>query len=61
VRDALVPYIAYPLLLKNQEGPILLCNDLILGPGSHPNAEVGVNLLQTQCITTRVRASKMPS
>jgi hypothetical protein len=60
VRNALVPYVAYPLLAKNQEGPIL-CNDLILGPGSHPHAEVGVNLLfQTQFITTRARPSKIP-
>jgi len=60
VRDALVPYISYPLLLKNQEGPIL-CNALILGPGSHPHAEVGINLLfQTQFITTLARASKVP-
>jgi len=60
VRDALVPYISYPLLLKNQEGPIL-CNALILGPGSHPHAEVGINLLfQTQFITTFARASKVP-
>jgi Protein of unknown function (DUF2971) len=60
VRDALVPFIAYPLLLENQDGPIL-CTDLILGPGSHPNAEVGVNLLfQALFITTRTRASKVP-
>ncbi len=60
VRDALVPYIAYPLLLPGQEGPIL-CTDLILGPGSHPNAEVGVNLLFTsQMIPTRGRPSAVP-
>lgn len=60
VRDALVPYIAYPLLLERQEGPIL-CTDLILGPGSHPNAEVGVNLLfNSQMIPTRARASAVP-
>lgn len=41
--DAMVPYIAYPLLLPNQEGPIL-CRDVILGPGSHPAAPVGVNM-----------------
>jgi hypothetical protein len=60
VRDALVPYIAYPLLLENQEGPIL-CTDLILGPGSHPNAEVGVSLLFTsQMIPTPARHSAVP-
>jgi hypothetical protein len=41
--DTLVPYIAYPLLLPNQEGPIL-CREVIIGPGGHPAAEIGVNM-----------------
>jgi hypothetical protein len=60
IRDALVPYIAYPLLMKNQDGPIL-CTDLILGPGSHPSAETGVNMFfQKQYITTLSRHSNVP-
>ncbi len=60
IRDGLVPYIAHPLLEPNQEGPIP-CNDLILGPGSHPYAEVGVNMLfQKHFIPTRARPSKVP-
>ncbi len=60
IRDGLVPYIAHPLLEPNQEGPVH-CNDLILGPGSHPYAGVGVNMLfQKHLITTRARPSKVP-
>jgi hypothetical protein len=60
IRDGLVPYIAYPLLLPNQEGEVP-CNDLILGPGSHPSAEVGVRMfLQTRFIPVQVRTSKVP-
>jgi hypothetical protein len=59
-RDALVPYIAFPLLLPRQDGPIA-CYELILGPGSHPNAEVGVNLLfQSQLVPTMARPSRVP-
>jgi hypothetical protein len=59
-RDTLVPYIAYPLLSPNQEGPIF-CKDLILGPGSHPSAEISVNLfLRKHEITTLARPSKIP-
>lgn len=59
-RDTLVPYIAYPLLSPNQEGPIF-CTDVILGPGSHPSTEIGVNLfLRKQEITIRARPSKVP-
>jgi hypothetical protein len=60
IRDALVPYIAFPLLLPNQDGPIP-CHELILGPGSHPNAEVGVNLLfQSQLVPIMARPSMVP-
>jgi hypothetical protein len=60
-RDALIPYIAHPLNnLASQEEPIK-CNDLILGPGSHPSAEVGVNLfLEAQHIRVLARASMVP-
>jgi hypothetical protein len=59
-RNALVPYIAYPLNVPNQEGSIF-CNDLILGPGNHPSAEVGVNMfLQKNQIMILSRPSKVP-
>ena len=60
IRDAVVPYVAYPLRSPNQEGPIF-CNDLILGPGSHPSADVGVNMfLQREGIRVLARQSKVP-
>ncbi len=60
VRDTLVPYIAFPLLRANQDGPVQ-CTDLILGPGSHPSAEVSINMLfQTQKIRVLARQSKVP-
>jgi hypothetical protein len=59
-RDALVPYIAYPLRSPNQEGPIA-CKGVILGSGSHSSAVVGVNLfLQSQEIPLLARRSKIP-
>jgi hypothetical protein len=59
-RDALVPYIAYPLRSPNQEGPIA-CREVILGPGSHPSAVVGVNMfLQSQDIPPVARQSRIP-
>lgn len=58
--DTTVPYIAYPLLLPNQEGPIL-CRDVILGPGSHPAAQVGVNMfLLSEQIPIACRRSTVP-
>jgi hypothetical protein len=58
--DTMVPYIAYPLLLPNQEGPIL-CRDVILGPGSHSAAPVGVNMfLLSQEIPIACRKSEVP-
>jgi len=60
IRDALVPYIAYPLNQPNQDGPIF-CKGLILGSGSHSSAEVGVNLFfENQGIRVFARASKIP-
>jgi hypothetical protein len=60
IRDALVPYIAYPLNMPNQEGPIF-CADLILGPGSHTAAAIGVNMfLQKQEIRILARPSNIP-
>jgi Protein of unknown function (DUF2971) len=59
-RDALVPYVAIPLLRIGQEGEIP-CNDLILGPGCHPAAEVGVNLFfQQRLMYLQARHSKIP-
>lgn len=59
-RDTLVPYIAYPLNMPNQEGPIF-CKDVVLGPGSHPSAMIGVNLfLRANEIPTLARQSKVP-
>jgi hypothetical protein len=59
-RNTLIPFVAYPLLLKNQEGDIL-CNDLILGPGSHSSAEVGVNMFfQSRMMMIIARPSKIP-
>lgn len=58
--DTLVPYIAYPLLLPNQQGPIL-CRDVILGPGSHPAALVGVNMfLLSEEMPISCRRSAVP-
>jgi hypothetical protein len=58
--NSLVPYIAYPLNKPNQEGPIF-CNALILGPSSHPSAELGVNMfLQREHIRTLAKPSKIP-
>lgn len=59
-RDTLVPYIAYPLNLPNQDGPIF-CRDLILGSGTHPSADLSVNLfLRKHEIPTFARLSKIP-
>jgi len=59
-RDTLVPYIPFPLNSPGEEGPIS-CKDLILGPGSHPSAEVGVNLfLQKERIQVLARRSQIP-
>lgn len=59
-RDALVPYIAYPLNNPGEAGPIR-CKDLILGPGSHPSGEIGVNLfLQKEKIQVLARRSQIP-
>jgi hypothetical protein len=60
IRDALVPYIAYPLLMPNQDGEIL-CKSLILGPGSHASAEAGVNMFfQSKLIPISAQPSKIP-
>jgi hypothetical protein len=59
-RDTLIPYISYPLLRPNQDGPVF-CRDLILGPGSHISAETAVNLfLRKHGITTLARPSRIP-
>ncbi|SRR6266700_1320089 len=59
-RDTLVPYIAYPLNIPNQVGPIF-CKGAILGSGSHPSAEIGVNLfLRKQEIPVLAQPSKIP-
>jgi Protein of unknown function (DUF2971) len=59
-RDTLVPYIAYPLNTPGQGGPIT-CKDLVLGPGSHPSAEVGVNLfLQKEEVVVLAQRSQIP-
>jgi hypothetical protein len=59
-RNSLVPYVAFPLLQPNQEGEILL-RDVILGPGCHTAAAVGVNLfLSTRHIPIPIRVSKIP-
>jgi hypothetical protein len=58
--DTLVPYIAWPFNLKHEEAPIP-CKELILGPGSHPSAEIGVNLfLQKEKIQGLARRSQIP-
>jgi hypothetical protein len=58
--STLVPYIAFPLNPPNQEGPVA-CNDLILGPGCHPSAEVGINMfLQERQIQIVCRTSRIP-
>lgn len=58
--NALIPYIAFPLNQVNQEGPIF-CRDVLLGSGSHPSAEVGVNLfLHKEGISLLGRRSKIP-
>lgn len=60
IRDGLVPYIAFPLLQPNQTGEILL-KDVILGPGSHPSAAIGVNMfLQSKFIPISAQPSKIP-
>ena len=59
-RDSLVPYIPYPLNRPGEEGPIA-CTDLILGPGSHSSAEVGINLfLQREQIMVLAKRSQIP-
>jgi hypothetical protein len=59
-RDTLVPYIAYPLNLPNEDGPIF-CKDLILGSGTHPSSEMSINLfLRRHEITTPTRLSEIP-
>jgi hypothetical protein len=58
--DTLVPYIAYPLLLQNQEGPIL-CREVIIGPGSHSAAEIGTNMfLLSEQIPIAAKRSTVP-
>jgi len=58
--NTLVPYIAYPLNMENQEGPIA-CNSVIVGPGGHESAEVAVNIfLQIQQIPTQAQRSAIP-
>ncbi len=59
-RDTLVPYVAYPLNRPNQQGPIF-CKHVILGPGSHPSAEIGIRLFLRKCeIPVLPRPSKIP-
>jgi hypothetical protein len=41
--NSIVPYVAYPLLVHNQTGPIPLYQ-VIVGPGSHPSATLGVTM-----------------
>ena len=58
--DATVPYVAYPLRRTGEEGPAP-CADVILGPGSHPLAEVGTTLfLRAQQIMVLARRSQIP-
>ena len=60
ILNGVVPYIAYPLNMPTQEGPVP-CNGLILGPGSHQSAEVAVNMfLETQHIRVHAQPSKVP-
>jgi hypothetical protein len=60
VADNLVPYIAYPLRSPNQDGPIP-CKGVVVGPGSHPSARVGVNLfLHSEGIMLLALESKIP-
>ena len=60
IRDALVPYIAYPLTRSGQDGPIF-CRDLVLGPGSHPFAKSGIDLFfEKRGIRVLARPSKIP-
>jgi hypothetical protein len=59
-RDALVPYIAFPINSPGDEGPVR-CKDVVLGPGSHPSAELGINLfLQDEKIIAVSRRSEIP-
>jgi hypothetical protein len=41
--DSIVPFVAHPLLAHNQTGPIHL-TQVIVGPGSHPSATLGVTM-----------------
>jgi hypothetical protein len=58
--NTLIPYVAYPLLMRNQEGPIN-CTHVFVGPGSHPSATVGVNMfLARSGIPIPVLPSQIP-
>jgi len=60
IRDALVPYIAYPLFVPTQGGEIS-CRSVILGPGAHASAEGGVNtFLRGKLIPVSAQPSKIP-
>ena len=58
--NSLIPYVAFPLLVRRQEGPIN-CTHVFLGPGSHPSAPFGVNMfLVHNGIPTPAIPSKIP-
>ncbi len=58
--NSVIPYIAYPLLAHNQTGPITL-TEVIVGPGSHPSAKLGVTLfLGRNEIPTQAEPSAVP-
>jgi hypothetical protein len=58
--NSLIPYVAYPLLSQNQEGPIH-CTQMIVGPGSHPSATIGVSMfLARNEIPTPAMPSQVP-
>jgi hypothetical protein len=59
-RNTLIPYIAYPIA-KPDEETLSTCVGLILGPGSHPAAEVAANLLlQKEKIRVLAKRSRVP-
>lgn len=55
--NSLIPYVAFPLLARRQEGAIN-CTHVFLGPGSHPSAPFGVNMF---LIHNRIPTPAIPS
>ncbi|QEE28573.1 DUF2971 domain-containing protein [Terriglobus albidus] len=56
--NTLVPYIPYPLCGPDEPAPV---NDLILGPGSHAEAEAATfSFLQSKHIMVKPQTSKVP-